>query len=247
MSKGFKSGVGGMLVNFKVVSGTSAPELPMENTIWVNTDTDISGWEFSAVETGNPAEGMVWFAVAEKSPAAFNALKKNTIRICPVSAKQYLESAWVDVDAFIFKNGAWVHIGSGLFYIINGSAAPDYTGGWTGTGSSSNGTLSVINGLSNGWISGKNLCSELAIDMSRYSTMHIVVTKYISSGSIGIGTTNEIGKYDASISVGEAKEYTIDVSGIDGEYYVKLASIGKQNSTSDYVSIGFSVSQIWLE
>lgn len=41
---GIEPGVG---LNFKVVGGTSAPVNPRENTIWVNTESEITGWEFS--------------------------------------------------------------------------------------------------------------------------------------------------------------------------------------------------------
>ena len=35
-------------LNFKVVGGTIKPTSPKENTIWVNTDTEISNWFFAA-------------------------------------------------------------------------------------------------------------------------------------------------------------------------------------------------------
>ena len=41
---------GGANLNFKVVGGTTAPSDPKENTIWVNTDTAIHAWDFSATE-----------------------------------------------------------------------------------------------------------------------------------------------------------------------------------------------------
>jgi hypothetical protein len=51
MGKGFKhGGGGGSDLNFKVVGGTSAPSSPKENTIWVNTNTEISSWDFSATQ-----------------------------------------------------------------------------------------------------------------------------------------------------------------------------------------------------
>ena len=43
-------GGGGASLNFKVVGGTSTPSSPKENTIWVNTDAEISSWAFSAEE-----------------------------------------------------------------------------------------------------------------------------------------------------------------------------------------------------
>ena len=51
MAKGFKHGAGGgTSLNFKVVGGTTAPSNPKENTIWVDTDTAIHTWDFSATE-----------------------------------------------------------------------------------------------------------------------------------------------------------------------------------------------------
>lgn len=41
---------GGQDLNFDIVGGTSQPANPKGNTIWVNTDTAITGWEFSANE-----------------------------------------------------------------------------------------------------------------------------------------------------------------------------------------------------
>lgn len=50
MAKGYKHGAGGTNpLNFKVV-GNPQPSNPKENTIWVDTDVPITGWEFSANE-----------------------------------------------------------------------------------------------------------------------------------------------------------------------------------------------------
>ena len=43
-------GSGSNPLNFKVVGGTSAPANPKENTIWVNTSTKVTSWDFSASE-----------------------------------------------------------------------------------------------------------------------------------------------------------------------------------------------------
>ena len=48
MAKGFKHGSGGSNpLNFKVICNPK-PENARENTIWVDTDTEITGWAFSA-------------------------------------------------------------------------------------------------------------------------------------------------------------------------------------------------------
>lgn len=124
-------GSGGL--NFQVIGGTTAPNNPKENTIWVNTSTKITGWVFSATQpTG--ATGMVWISVGVSSPAAFNALKKNNnITIYPVSAKQYVSGAWVDKTAKSYQNGAWVYWWNGHLYEY-GNQYESFTGGWTSTG-----------------------------------------------------------------------------------------------------------------
>lgn len=48
MAKGFKHG-GSSPLNFKVV-GNPKPANPKENTIWIDTNEKITGWEFSATE-----------------------------------------------------------------------------------------------------------------------------------------------------------------------------------------------------
>ena len=120
MAKGFKHGGGGAFLNFKVVGGTAQPETAAENTIWVNTETDISGWVFSTVEPGEPAEGLVWIEVGSDSPAPFNMLKKNSVYVDPVSCKQYVSGAWADRFAYVYQNGAWVQFSEVItaLYII---------------------------------------------------------------------------------------------------------------------------------
>ena len=109
---------GGAPLNFKVVGGTTAPASPKENTIWVNTNTAIASWFFSAAEPDPPLAGMVWFATDKKSSAPFNALKKNGITVYPVSVKQYINGAWADKIAKAYQNGAWVDVKVPGFYIF---------------------------------------------------------------------------------------------------------------------------------
>ena len=109
MGHGYKSGAGGASLNFKVVAGTTEPTNPKENMIWVKTSNKITGWYFSATQPENMAEGEVWFTTGESSEFAFNALKKNTLQVYPVSAKQYVSGAWVDKEAKSWQGGEWVN------------------------------------------------------------------------------------------------------------------------------------------
>ena len=82
-----RTNVGGAGLNFKVI-GNPQPEKAMENTIWVDTDTAITGWDFSSAQPEG-TEGLVWFQTGTASPAEFNALKKNCLNVeeTPVSIR----------------------------------------------------------------------------------------------------------------------------------------------------------------
>lgn len=108
MAKGFKHGAGGgTSLNFKVI-GNPQPETAKDNTIWVDTDVKITGWNFNAAQPETAEEGMVWFTTSTSSTAPFNALKKNGIMVYPMSAKQYINGAWVNKTAKTYQGGKWV-------------------------------------------------------------------------------------------------------------------------------------------
>lgn len=111
MAKGFKHSAGGTFLNFKVVAYATEEEqnaaAPKENTIGIITGDKITSWIFSATEPEAPIEGMVWFPIGTSSTVGFNALKKNGIMVYPISAKQYISGAWVDVTAKCYQNGTW--------------------------------------------------------------------------------------------------------------------------------------------
>lgn len=122
MGIGYKHGGSGGAAgeNFRVMGGTVQPAAPRENDIWVNTDTKIESWVFSASEPENPASGMVWIEVGAASDVAFNALKKNELAVYPVWVRQYADGAFADRDAHIFRNNAWVQFSEVItaLYII---------------------------------------------------------------------------------------------------------------------------------
>ena len=118
-------------LNFNVVGGVTQPTNPAENTIWVNTDTEITSWVFSATEPEAPSEGMVWISTGTANTAPFNALKDNIIMVYPISAKQYTDGAWADKSAKSYQNGAWVEwLPEGALY-WRGNECENITGGWT--------------------------------------------------------------------------------------------------------------------
>lgn len=120
----------GAELNFEIV-GNPQPAEAKENTIWVDTDTPISGWDFNATEPAKPVPDIVWIYIGTTSPAAFNTLKKNGIHVYPISAKQYIGGEWVTKTAKSYQNGKWVEwIPEGALY-WHGNECVDITGGWT--------------------------------------------------------------------------------------------------------------------
>lgn len=106
------AGGGGTSLNFDVKRYSTEAELlaatPKKYTIGIISTTEITSWGFYATKPDTPDEGMVWISVGTSSSVEFNALKKNGIQVCPISAKQYVGGAWVDKTAKSYQNGAWV-------------------------------------------------------------------------------------------------------------------------------------------
>lgn len=112
-------GSGGL--NFKVVGGTTEPENPSENTIWVNTDIPISSYYFSSTEPVVSA-GMVWFRIGTSSITKFNALTNNELVIHPSTATQRIDDEWIYVETKIYQNSTWIDFWLGQ--LIDGPVMP---------------------------------------------------------------------------------------------------------------------------
>ena len=136
-------GGGGVQLNFAVKRfGTEAELLaasPKKNTIGVISEVDINGYAFSSAQPADPVDGMVWFLTGTSSITAFNALKKNTLQVYPLSGKQYVDGAWNDVTVMIYQNGSWVSWWNGELF-QDGDQFEAVTGGWEAMGFDLNGS-----------------------------------------------------------------------------------------------------------
>lgn len=248
MAKGFKHGTGGggnVGLNFKVVGGTSQPASAAENTIWLNTDTDITGWVFSPSQPETPAAGLAWISIGVASAAAFNAVKKQTMMVYPVAAKQYVDGAWANKGAMIYLDGAWVSFSTEAVYLyIEGDTCESLTGGYTvaamkaASSESGTGTPAVTYGDSSmvikpvkstaiGTYIGGIVRTKSKIDCSQYDTLIFEGTVAgISTGNGKIAFWSTMG---ANQSENQAKykmlsngsdPITVDVSDLTGSYYI---------------------------
>lgn len=241
---------GGNPLNFRVLGETTAPSGPRENDIWVNTDTPITSWIFSATEPSPAEAGMVWITVGTASTAEFNALKKNSIQVYPMSAKQYIGGAWVEKTAKSYLGGGWV---DWRRYLYNcGDECTDVSGGWSGYAYKSSDSGSTVNAPTvtkgtgsitvkqNGYNSSSAkyyagaLFSEKAVDLSNYGTMKINVTEFSGSSANLVVTKTKGNNYTIAgkVEIKSTGAFSVDVSSLSGDYYVALMIQGVQNATT---------------
>ena len=235
-------GSGGASLNFKIV-GNPQPSNPAENTIWVNTDTNITRYVFSATQPEEAVEGMVWISTGTSSTAAFNALKKNGVMVYPLSAKQYIDGTWLDKTAKSGKGGAWVEwIPEGALY-WHGNECVDITGGWTSKAwkafsdaGSAEQTFNLARNADNLEFTKTGLIGAIMhtvnpIDLTDVTAIHFKGELYPGSTARWAGFyvwKNLSGTYwdsnAAAKVLGTAgtieTELTLDVSALDGAYYI---------------------------
>lgn len=229
------TGGGGAALNFKVVGYATKEELlaatPAENTIGIITEIPITGYHFGKEEPSPAAAGMVWITTGTRSTVEFNALKKNTIQVYPLSAKQYVDSAWVYVTAMSYQGGEWVEWWDGTLYDA-GDQQEAYTGGWTGWAwrGGSLGTITFGSDRFTITVAGNSVAATPAnkIDVTDYTILR--VRKLTGSNSatdrlfFGLRShKNNDGKYpEAYIDIGSkaAGTYELDITNLTGEYYV---------------------------
>lgn len=228
---------GGAGLNFKVVGGTVQPTNPKENTIWVNTDTAVAGWVFSTSEPQNPAEGMVWIATGTASTVSFNALKKNSVMVYPLTAKQYVNGAWADKTAMTYQGGEWVEWWNGVLYDY-GDQYEYITGGWVGSQTISSSTTSggklTVNedNLSFTNVSGGSfgVVTTNTIDLTSFTTIHAITTGTVRIQAASEFPTSSPVVYSDGLS-GTNTEHTVDISAITGFYKIAVNNRGSSGST----------------
>ena len=233
-------GGGGTDLNFEIVGGTAQPTNPTENTIWVNTDAAVTGWIISASEPENPTDGMVWVIPDARSKIVFNAMRKNAILITPLSAKQYISGAWVDVEAQIYQDGAWMSFDNGSLWIVrNGVLNPGIDAAGVGKGPDSSYTLlsavTITDGSGSCMVTTTDGCgmvyfgpisltdvNAITIDGAFNFAGYDAYYQFCAWTEIGAYTTS----YRAANVKMTATGATLDVSGITGDHYIGFTTRG---------------------
>lgn len=227
-------GGGGNALAFRVLGGTSAPSSPKENDIWVNTSTSITSYVFSATQpTGS--NGVVWFSVGVSSSTEFNALKKNELRVYPISAKQYVSGKWTDKPAKTYQNGKWTD----WSYMLKNLNAEH----WIATGVTSRANVSnVDSGLqiaftsAGSWQDVGGYIDE-SVDLTNYKTVvfqgvHNVKSEqvklciYKKDGSVAASVDLDVGSSEATVA-NKLENHPIDCENLTGTFYLGIkATVG---------------------
>ena len=202
-------------------------------------------------------EGAVWIATGAASSVAFNALKRNDLRVYPVSAKQYVAGAWKDQEAKICQRGVWkdweffvlrkgVFNSTYLFQVHNGDG--EITSG-------DNAAIFKIH--NNGYLT---LYAVTKLDVSKKSAIEITVSGGKSAYNVRFGLVSAKVSIDeqnenifsvasvtftpTSNTITSAKK-TIDVSALSGEYWLGCTVEGSGGiDDSVYGKGGVSVEDI---
>lgn len=170
---------GGVAFNFKVVCNPK-PENPKKNTIWVDTDTPITGWAFSKSEP-EKVDGCMWFLTGDSSTAAFNALKKNTLMVYPLSAKQCINGEWANKTAQIYNGEQWV--GFALYLYNKGvEFIDDFGEGWKLVSPYTKHETYIRVGAAGG-SAFDGYAESCYVDMTGLNTVDVHVVNYHNNGS----------------------------------------------------------------
>jgi hypothetical protein len=249
-------GAGGGGLNFQVIGSLQPPVSPKENDIWINTDTPITGYDFNATQPADSMEGMVWIAVGTSSPVAFNALKRDSVMVYPLSAKQYIGGAWVSVEAKSYQDGAWVDWFT--WFYRRGDEFTAVTGGWVCRYQSNyaSNAQNTDQGLYAKAISSSgayvhNWYTKNMVDVSKFSTLHARMrTTKPGNCSVRLMLLNNNTDTGNADSGGFAVVYNptanvetqldFDISNMSGVYYIKLNYQG-----GDSAEVWWS--EVWAE
>ena len=229
MAKGFKTGGGfGKELSFRVLGGLAQPASPRDKDIWIETEA-LTGWAFSAVEPESPYEGMVWILTGSRGAVRFDALKKNSIQLIPLRARQYMAGAWVDVAARSYIGGAWVKWLEDMALFDGGEVFEAVTGGWTGINGGGPDTDSLYIG-NDGFAAGQ-VWTEKAVDVSGYSVLKLTIRYANDTAKAGLmadlprsdnfGSANE-GNVLALTSSADST-LVCDISGLEGSYFIWIS------------------------
>lgn len=252
-------------LNFRVFGGLTALESPKENDIWVKISS--TSFEWAILASGASAQnrsGRVLIKTGTGNTNEFQALidviPANQLWISPVGCVVGDGITWKNLDAYLYKDGAWVQFSSAQYAIFNAGGATDYSGGWNAyayksqsSGSTPKAPTFTLGATIDISLYGQyaynmgTVFSEAAIDLTKYSTLVIE----IASTQTGVTSSGEYGGFNCGLCASKqnnwtpaatatnvsAGTHTIDISALSGSYYLSLSLGGVGQGLTGKASI----------
>ncbi len=225
---------GGASLNFSVVGGTTQPT-GKENLIWVDTDTAITSWVFSATQPTSPVAGMVWFQTSTSASAPINVVKKNGIWIYPAGAYQYVGGEWVNKTAKTYQNGAWV---DWRFYPLKEMVWK--ADGWRTTGERGEiaFTDTTITLRTYAYHQYAGVVTTERLNVTRFNKIWWTQTNIDGSPEYNVALTNNNNNQSGqpanvvrSVGYRNNGVYSLDIRDISGEYYIAVGGVNAEGRT----------------
>lgn len=260
MGRGFKHGVSLYdLLNFSITAYRTEEALlaaaPEENAIAIVSTAQISGWRFSAETPAEETNGLVWIKTGNTSPYVFNALKEETLELCPLLVRQYRAKKWKYVPAFAGKNGEWTFWWSGQLF-CNGNQVQRITGGWEAIADAGDSGMNAVapsleiydgeymivkmeGNNQRGYVGAVNM-----VDLTKFQQAQVTTSLFSINSSkcqITFEIVDETGTTVRSVAISSKGTFTMDISDLTGAYYIRLVVV-----TGLYGVVKFYVTEIML-
>lgn len=229
-------------LNFDVYTVASKPTAPgANNDIAIITSVPMPNWIMSPDKpSGRPrSDGDVWIQYSV-SGNTFNALKNNTMMIATISAWQYVDGAWVKVEAVSCQNGEWVNWWNGELF-DKGDQYESVTGGWIQNSNlrydSSHANTGAVN-IDDTITLNPSTSSQSAVattknpvDLTNFTTLTVepasgsqaywVYVHKITSGNLESNYSATSGKVGTDSG---ATTSSVNITSLSGEYYISVAT-----------------------
>ena len=260
MAKGFKAGAGGGdSSKLIIVGGANRPANVSQNTIWIDTDVEITSYVLSATEPENPVDGMVWIIIGNSGVTKLTSpVGKEWVTIYPLSANQYVGGAWADVEAKSYQFGAWVNWHTYLYEV--GNVFKELTGGYTSFLDQGGGYARVdadgmhFQTIKTGsyYYPSSGLSTGNKIDFTKHKTITVkgTLTRNGTGSSFWVGLFPNSGNNMGSPVARSYYEnngdfvFYVDIQNVAGSYYLKVGTMVNQDQGGGTPEA--TVTKIWM-
>ena len=250
MTGGTNGGAGGL--NLRVVGSNTQPTHPVENMIWLNTDTAIPHWYFQNEAPENPATGDVYITETTTATHVLQLLRNNGLKLYFGTARKYNGSSWDIVGGKIYYSGAWHNLQTFVYDGTIGNAENNFNhnvGGYPWSRSNGQSSVNIataadyfecqFNGGGNGLCYTKN-----KIDFSAVKSVKIVYTGsgdgFVNQLNACVFTTPSGGSASGTVAsvnwgVKSAKTtITINTESLNGSYYLGFHMYSTTTGAANY-------------